>query len=121
MNSVTRFFWFTFGLLNLIIGIVGIIVPLLPTTPFILLAAFAFGKSSPVFRKKLIENKIFGPIILDWEQHRRIRRIVKMRASVVIFISAAVTFSIIELSIFRAAVISSILLAVSAFIWLQKE
>lgn len=68
ISNSKKMLWLTLGLLALFLGVLGAFLPLLPTTPFIILAAFAFGKSIPVWRKKLEANKIFGPIIKDWEQ-----------------------------------------------------
>ena len=51
------------------LGLIGVVLPLLPTTPFVILAAFCFSKSSPRFHQKLLENRLFGPIIADWERY----------------------------------------------------
>ena len=64
--------WFGLGLLSLAVGFVGIFLPLLPTTPLVILAAFAFSKSSPRFERWLLEHRIFGPIIADWRENRAI-------------------------------------------------
>ena len=57
----------TLGGLALVLGVIGIFLPVLPTTPFILLAAFAFGKSSPRLRRWMEEHPVFGEPIRDWE------------------------------------------------------
>ena len=49
-------------------GAVGSVLPVLPTTPFVILAAFAFGKSSPRLQAVLENSGVFGPIIQDWRQ-----------------------------------------------------
>ena len=116
-----RIFWALFGYLSLALGVIGIVVPLLPTTPFILLAAFAFAKSSPRMREKLIQSKIWGPIIKDWEKHHCIRRRVKVRATVVMLASITISFSVMTLTLFRVAVILSTISAVLLFIWTRKE
>ncbi|ADJ28761.1 YbaN family protein [Nitrosococcus watsonii] len=54
------------------IAFIGAILPLLPTTPFLLLAAGCFAKSSPRFHQMLLENALFGPIIKNWHEHRAI-------------------------------------------------
>lgn len=64
-----RFIYFSVGLFCLVLGLIGVVLPLLPTTPFVILAAFCFSKSSPRFHKKLLENRIFGPMIADWERY----------------------------------------------------
>ncbi|SHF76065.1 hypothetical protein SAMN05444273_11182 [Litoreibacter ascidiaceicola] len=66
-GHLVRLVWLGFGLLALGLGIVGVFLPLLPTTPLVLLAAFAFTKGSPRLRGMLVGHRIFGPIIADWE------------------------------------------------------
>ncbi len=68
-GAVLRALWVCVGAVSLALGAVGVILPLLPTTPFVLLAAFAFARSAPRLRAWLAGNGIFGPIILDWEEH----------------------------------------------------
>lgn len=67
-----RVFWLICGILSLTVGVIGIILPLLPTTPFVLLAAALFAKSSKTFHDKLLHSQLFGPIIKDWQENRRI-------------------------------------------------
>ncbi|MCP5095680.1 MAG: DUF454 domain-containing protein [Chloroflexi bacterium] len=69
--------WFLLGMLFLGLGSVGIFVPLLPTTPLVLLAAACFAKSSPKAYQWLIENKRFGSIIQNWEANRCVQVRVK--------------------------------------------
>jgi len=68
-RAPARAVWFTVGLTALAIGGIGVVLPVLPTTPFVILAAFAFGKSSPALARWLEESKTFGPIIADWREH----------------------------------------------------
>ncbi|WP_158234125.1 YbaN family protein [Oceaniglobus indicus] len=65
-SSPLRVIWFLIGAIALVLGLIGAVLPLLPTTPFVILAAFAFGKSVPAFQTRLEQNRIFGPIIADW-------------------------------------------------------
>ncbi len=67
-GAVVRALWVCVGAVSLALGAVGVILPLLPTTPFVLLAAFAFARSAPRLRAWLAGNRVFGPIILDWEE-----------------------------------------------------
>lgn len=61
-----RIVWFAIGCGALALGTIGVVLPILPTTPFVILAAFAFGKSAPSFQRRLEESRLFGPIIADW-------------------------------------------------------
>ncbi len=71
-----RVLWAGAGALALITGLVGIFVPLLPTTPFVLLAAFCFSRGSARCERWLLEHPRFGPMVRDW----RARRAVPLRA-----------------------------------------
>jgi uncharacterized membrane protein YbaN (DUF454 family) len=78
-----RALWVCVGSVSLALGAVGVILPLLPTTPFVLLAAFAFARSAPRLRAWLTGNRVFGPIIIDWEAHGVIAPRYKMMACTV--------------------------------------
>lgn len=67
-----RALWVAGGLLALGTGLVGIFLPLLPTTPFVLLAAFCFARSSPRLEAWLLAHARFGPMIRNWRDHHAI-------------------------------------------------
>lgn len=67
----------------LALGGLGVVVPLLPTTPFVLLAAFAFSKSSDRWHAWLIHHPVFGPLIDNWNRHGAI----SLRAKVIAILS----------------------------------
>ena len=58
--------WLLAGTVNLVTGIVGIFLPLLPTTPFVLLAAFCFARGSARWEHWLLNHPRFGPMVRDW-------------------------------------------------------
>lgn len=65
------------GVVALILGAIGAILPGLPTTPFVLIAGACFVRASPRAHAWLLKNPTFGPILCEWEQHRSIPRRVK--------------------------------------------
>ncbi len=65
----------------LVLGLIGIPLPILPTTPFVLLSAFCFAKGSPRLRQWIVNHPRFGPPIADWEQHGAIPRRAKRVAA----------------------------------------
>ncbi|MCZ4351412.1 YbaN family protein [Roseovarius aestuarii] len=65
--GLTRILWISVGSLALFLGALGVILPVLPTTPFVILAAFCFGRSAPRFHAWLAGHRLFGPIISDWQ------------------------------------------------------
>lgn len=78
LSCATRLTWLIVGLLALVLGAIGIAVPLLPTTPFILLAAFSFARSSNRLHEWLVTHDVFGSLIDNWHRHGAISRRAKM-------------------------------------------
>lgn len=70
------------GWICLALGFVGVILPVVPTTPLVLLAAACFARSSPRFERWLLGSRLFGPILRDWREHRAIPRSAKRTAIV---------------------------------------
>jgi len=68
------------GTVFVIAGVIGIFLPILPTTPFMLLAAWCYARSSTRFYNWIMNNKVFGPIIREWRQYRSIPRRAKITA-----------------------------------------
>ncbi|WP_075181094.1 DUF454 family protein [Pantoea sp. 1.19] len=79
------------GMLALALGTLGIFLPLLPTTPFVLLAAWCFARSSPAFHHWLYQRSVFGPLLRHWEQHRALPPGAKRRAVAMILLSFGVS------------------------------
>lgn len=75
-----RVIWLILGFISLALGALGIVLPLLPATPFIIFAAFAFAKSSPALHNRLLQSRTFGKAIRDWRDRRAISRKGKIAA-----------------------------------------
>lgn len=84
-----KILFFCCGLLALVLGIIGIFLPILPTTPFILLSAFCFAKSSTRLYHWLIEHHHLSPVIKDWQAHRRIPKKAKYTAYFMMMLSCS--------------------------------
>jgi len=70
------------GGLSLLLGLIGAVLPILPTTIFLLLAAFFFAKSSHLLHKWITNHKIFGPPIVDWQKYGAVSKVARIRAVV---------------------------------------
>ena len=79
-SLVLRLIWLTVGLLSVPLAIAGFILPLVPGVPFLLLAAFAFARSSPRLHDWLVSHPRFGPLIDNWRTHGGIPRPAKITA-----------------------------------------
>lgn len=94
-----KIFLLSLGTISLVLGCLGIFLPLLPTTPFLLLSAFCFSKSSEKFHKALLENKIFGQYIRDYQEKKGVTLKNKIIAISILVIS--ITFSLTKISSFH--------------------
>lgn len=102
-----RYLFIAIGWLSVALGVVGIFLPILPTTPFILLAAWCFARSSQRFHQKLRNHPKLGLIVRSWEDGKGVPRKVRNRVVVLLWFSllssslligrvwAAVTFIVI--------------------------
>lgn len=80
------------GSVSLLLGLIGVLLPGLPTTPFVLLAAACYAKASPRLHAALLQHRLTGPLLRDWEKHRSLTRRTKTIA--VVSMLVMVSFSI---------------------------
>ncbi|MBU2873642.1 YbaN family protein [Marinobacter salexigens] len=78
--------------LSIGLAAIGVVLPLLPTTPFVLLAAFFASKGSPAFASWLEEHPTFGPAIIDWRRNRVIPKKAKVLACSMMLLSWSLLF-----------------------------
>lgn len=81
LKQTKRSIYFVLGWIFLGLGMIGIFLPLLPTTPFLLLTAYCFARSSRRWHKWLLSQPHMGPLILDWQAHGVIRPRAKWMAT----------------------------------------
>ena len=68
------------GAVSFLLGIIGIFLPIMPTTPFIILAAACWARASPRFHRWLHQHRYFGPMIQNWENNGAVPRKAKIFA-----------------------------------------
>lgn len=107
--------WLTLGWAALAAGAIGAVLPVLPTTPFVILAAFAFGKASPRLQAWLENSRQFGPIIADWRANGAIAPRYKVIAHVMMAAVFAVSL-VLAVPAWALGVQGLCLLAASGFI-----
>lgn len=111
-----RILWAALGLISMGLGFVGIVLPLLPTVPFMILAAFCFARSSERLHLWLLSHPVFGPAITDW----RDRGAISARGKQLATLSIAIVFLIsviLGLSATILVIQGVTLFAVLIFIW----
>ena len=91
-NPTVRWMFLIFGWVFFALGIIGILLPVMPTAPFILLAAGCWARSSKRFHFWLINHKYFGKYVRDWEENHAVPRYAKWLATIMMSLSTAMLF-----------------------------
>lgn len=112
---MSRAFYFIAGLIALAFGALGALLPLLPTTPFVLLAAFCFAKSSPRVHRWLLAHGYFGPLVRNWQASGAIARHHKIAAALTMALAFAISL-MAGVGLFILGIQAIVLLAVGAFV-----
>ena len=113
---IMRWIYLGVGVTALVLGILGIFLPILPTTPFILLATACFARSSERFHVFLLGNRITGPIIYEWCMHRSIPRRVKRWVYLMIFLSFSSSILIVS-AVWLKLMLILLAIILTVFIW----
>lgn len=100
------------------LGIAGIVLPVLPTTPFMLLAAACFARSSARFHHWLLTHPLFGATVREWELYRSVRRRTKRIA--ILSMAATLAVSIVFFVEYRPLQIALALFGVVLAVYLQR-
>ncbi len=111
----------TLGCLSFILGIIGAALPVLPTTPFMILAAYLFSKSSPRLQQKILNMPAFGPLVQDWHHNRVIKPKAKIACVLTIAIVMTSSGYAVYPNFWLIGMLAVIGLSVSTFVLKQKS
>ena len=117
---MSRWLWWLLAYASLGLGIVGIVVPGLPTVPFVLLAAFAAARGSRRLHDWLLAHRRFGPMIRDWEREGAVSRRAKTLATAMMALSSAVMF-LTAPKWWMAATGTAIMAVTALWLWRRPE
>ena len=115
-----KFLWIALGWTCVGLGIVGTFLPLLPTTPFLLLAAFVFSRGSESLHNWLMSHPSLGPPIHNWQRHRAVSRRVKWAATSSILAVFLVSV-LLSAPLWALGAQAFILTFVLIFLWTRDE
>ena len=119
MKRLTRPFWLGAGLFSVLLGIAGVALPLLPTVPFFLRAAFCFARSHPAWEQRLLDHPSYGPPLRQWRERRAISRKAKLAALTAMAASIALSMALVGWPWVLAPVAACALSG--AWIWTRAE
>jgi uncharacterized membrane protein YbaN (DUF454 family) len=106
------------GTLALVLGLIGIFLPLLPTTPFVLLAAACYARGSRRFYDWLLAQRTFGPIIHEWQHHRSIPYRTKITAVALMSLTLGVSIVFFVEPLWLQGLVAAI--GVGLAVWLYR-
>ena len=107
------------GFLFLAIGAIGVPLPILPTTPFVLLAAYCFSRSSERFHQMLLNHRIFGKLVRDWEAYRVIPLRAKILATTMMLLMISYPLFFKQLPVW--AVVFTLITVVTALLYIWTK
>lgn len=120
-DSVVKIVLISLGWLFVVIAAIGVVLPILPTTPFLILSLALFAKSSTRFHQMLLNNRWVGASLREWEEKRSVSRQTKKKATILVVVSFSVSIAIlhdrIELQLFLITLATILLVS----IWRLKE
>ena len=120
-HAVPRALYFSLAWLFIVIGVIGIFLPLLPTTPFLLLAAWCFSKSSERFHSWLLDHPTLGPPVRDWQSHGVIRRQAKIAATVAMTLAIMFPMVLVKVPMWAKWFTVVTTTCVMTFIWTRPD
>ncbi|WP_293226325.1 YbaN family protein [Ottowia sp.] len=120
-QRVTMALWRLLALAAFALGVVGAFLPVLPTVPFLLLAAWAAGKGWPAFEAWLLRHPRFGPPVRRWRTHGAVSRKAKWLATVTMTLSVIALQFMGEVAPWVRVAVPLFLLAMGVWLWRRPE
>lgn len=115
-----RWAWWLLAYASLGLGLIGIVVPGLPTVPFVLLSAYAAARGSQRLHERLLAHPQFGPMIRDWQRQGAVARRAKWLATAMMSLCAAILF-LVAPAWWEAALGTAFMAVVATWLWLRPE
>lgn len=117
-HPAMRWLFLLLGIVFFILGIIGLLLPVMPTAPFILLSAACWARGSKRFYLWLINHKYFGKFIRDWEERHAVPRYAKWLACIMMTLSGTMLFYQLPAEkIWMAWGVAAVFTGVGIYLW----
>ncbi|MEA3405407.1 MAG: YbaN family protein [Pseudomonadota bacterium] len=120
-KAIKRHLYLFCGGVFFLTGLIGVVLPLLPTTPFMILAAGCFANSSPRFHQALLNNRWIGDELQRWENSHTMLRSTKKRATWIIVVMFSISITLLMGKPWLQAMLVSIAVLLLFFLWRVPE
>lgn len=121
VKGLAKPLFFALGWLCLFLGFLGIIMPILPTTPFLLVAVWAFSRASPALAEKIRNHPHAGPYIRDWQDHGVIPLKAKWLATAMMAAMVAGVFLLSKAPVILPILMAVVVVLVGIYIWTRPS
>jgi uncharacterized membrane protein YbaN (DUF454 family) len=113
LSGAKRYLYLSFGWLSILLALIGVLLPIMPTTPFCIMAAYFFSRSSKKLHHWLLNLPSIGPFIDEWERHGVIRPEAKLLSLFTVFLifSSTLIFAPVNKIIKLVVALSGLILA----------
>ncbi len=116
-----RYLFITVGFISLLLGIIGVVTPVLPTTPFILLSGYCFARGSERFHDWILAHRYFGPMIRAFRDEKRIPLKAKIFATAMIVLTMSITAIFFVKKIYAIIAMATVGVVVVIYLWTFKN
>ncbi len=120
-KHIKKYLLITVGILAIILGLIGAVLPVLPTTPFLILALACFANSSPHFHQQLLNNRWFGEALQQWEENRSISRKAKTKAILLVILSFSISITMLQGRLHLQLGLLILAIVLLSYLWKLKE
>lgn len=116
---MARHLYLGLGIASFVLAMIGIVLPIMPTVPFLLVSAFCFARSNPAWEQALLDHPRYGPPLRQWRERKAISR--KAKISAVLAMSAGVGFTWLTVGWPWVLISVAVLVIAGSWIWTRAE
>jgi uncharacterized membrane protein YbaN (DUF454 family) len=121
VQKIKRYFLICIAFISILLGLIGLVLPLLPTTPFFILALACFARSSEHFHQKLLKTPYIGPLLVEWEVDKKIDKNRKKQIILLVVFSFAISIFFLQSRFYLQLLLLLIMSILLVFIYRIDE